>query len=49
MQKFKIVGKPLLGKKYVERKRRKRKNNAKFSGHYVPQRTHNVRANGLTF
>ena len=44
MQKFKIVGKPLLREKYVEAKR---KNNAKFSGHYVRPRTHNVRAHEL--
>ena len=48
MQKFRIVGKPFLGKKYVEgRKKEERKNNAKFSGHYVHQRTHNVRAQAL--
>ena len=42
MQKFKIVGKPLLGEKYMEGK--KKKNNAKFSGYYVHQHTHNVLA-----
>ena len=41
MQKFKIIGKPLLGEKYVEgKKEEERKNNAKFSGHYVRPRTH---------
>ena len=35
---FKIIGKPLLGEKYVEEK--KKKNNAKFSGHYVRPRMH---------
>ena len=45
MQKFKIIGKPLLAGKYVEGK--KKKNNAKFSGHYVHQRTHNIRAHAL--
>ena len=44
MQKFKLIGKPLLGEKYVEG--RKKKNNAKFSGHYH-QRTHNVHAHAL--
>ena len=46
---FNFLGKPLLGEKYVEgrRKRRKRKNNAKFSGHYVFPHTHNVRAHAL--
>ena len=29
------------------KERRKRKNNAKFSGHYVRPRTHNVRAHAL--
>ena len=48
MQKFKIIGKYLLGEKYVEgKKERKKKNNAKFSGHYVHPRTHNVRAHAL--
>ena len=57
MQKFKIVGKPLLGEKYVEgkkkerkkegRRRRRKKNNAKLSGQYVRPRTHNVRAHAL--
>ena len=33
---FNFLGKPLLGEKYVEgKRRRKKKNNAKFSGHYV--------------
>ena len=44
MQKFKIVGKLfLLKSKWKERK----KNNAKFRGHYVCQHTHNVRAHAL--
>ena len=50
MQKLKIIGKPLLGEKYVEGKKeeiRRRKNNAKFSGPYVRPRTHNVRARAL--
>ena len=56
MQKFKLIGKPLLGEKYVEGKkkerkkeeeRRRRKNNAKFSGHYFRPCTHNVRAHTL--
>ena len=42
MQKFKIIGKPLLGEKYVEGKK-----NAKFSGHYVRPRTHKVRVHAL--
>ena len=45
MQKFKNKGKPLLGEKYVEGK--KKKNNAKFSGHYVRPRMHNVHAHAL--
>ena len=35
---FNFLGKPLLGEKYVEGKKkeeRKKKNNARFSGHYV--------------
>ena len=44
MQKFKIIGKPLLGEKYVEGKKKK---NAKFSGHYVYPRTETVRAHAL--
>ena len=49
MQKFKIIGKPLLGEKYVEGKKERirKKNNAKFSGHYVRPHTHNVRAHAL--
>ena len=52
MQKFKIVGKPLLGEKYVEGKKKKKekeeeKNNAKFSGHYVRPCTQNVHAHAL--
>ena len=43
MQKFIIKGKPLLGEKYVEgkkeRRRKRKKNNAKFGGHYVCPRT----------
>ena len=42
MQKFKIIGKPLLGEKYFEGKRR-----IKSSSHYVRQLTHNVRAHEL--
>ena len=45
MQKLKIVGKLLLGKNYVHG--RKKKNNAKFIGHYIHQRTRNVRAHAL--
>ena len=37
-----IVGKPLLGEKYVHGRK---KNNA--SGHYVRQRTNNIRAHAL--
>ena len=49
MQKFKIIGKPLLGERYIEGKKkkkekRKKKNNAKFSGHYVRPRTHAQRS-----
>ena len=44
MKKFKIVGKPLVGEKYVHGKRN---NNAKFSGHYVRPRNHNVRGHAL--
>ena len=49
MQKFKLIGKPLLGEKYVEgkKKEKERKNNAKFRGHYVRQRTHTVRVHAL--
>ena len=50
MHKFKIIGKPLLGEKYVEGRRRKegrKKNNAKFIGHYVRPCMHNVRAPAL--
>ena len=36
MQKFKLIGKPLLGEKYVEgKKERRRKNNGKFSDHLI--------------
>ena len=47
--KIQTIGKPLLGEKYEEGKinKNKKKNNAKFSGHYVQQRTHNVRAHIL--
>ena len=46
---FNFLGKPLLGEKYVEerKKERKKKNNAKFSGHYVYPRTETVRAHAL--
>ena len=45
---FNFLGKPLLGEKYVEgRMKEERKNNAKFSGHYVCPRMHNVRAHEL--
>ena len=46
---FNFLGKPLLGEKYVEgrKKKKERKNNAKFSGHYVCPRTHYVRAHTL--
>ena len=51
MQELKIIGKPLLGEKYVEgrkkERKKKKKNNAKFSGHYVCPRTHNVHAHAL--
>ena len=51
MQKFKIVGKPLLGEKSMHGRRKKeekeRKNNAKFSGHYVRPRTNNLRSQAL--
>ena len=40
-----FLGKPLLGEKYMEGK--KKKNNAKFSGHYVCPRMQNVRAHAL--
>ena len=50
MQKFKNIGKSLLGEKYVEgKKKESRRNNAKFSSHYVRPRTHNVRAHALRF
>ena len=47
---FNFLGKPLLEEKYVEGKKKKkeeRKNNAKFSGHYVYPRTETVRAHAL--
>ena len=50
---FNFLGKPLLVEKYLEGKRKRkkeekeRKNNAKFSGHYVYPRTETVRANAL--
>ena len=48
---FNFLGKPLLGEKYVEGKRRKKKerkkNNAKFSGHYVCPCTETVREHAL--
>ena len=54
MQKFKILGQPLPGEKYVtqkeERKKeeRRKKNNAKNSGHYVsaatPRAAHALRS-----
>ena len=37
MQNFIILGLPLLGEKYVAQKERKKKNNIKYSGHFVPQ------------
>ena len=43
---FKFLGKPLLGEKYVEG-RKKKKNKAKFSGHYVCPHTHNLRVHVL--
>ena len=49
-QNFKFLGKPLLGEKYVEGKKKEeeeRKNNAKFSVHYVRPLTHNERAHAL--
>ena len=42
---FNFLGKPLLGEKYVEGRRKK--NNAKFSSHYVCPCTHIVRAHAL--
>ena len=46
---FNFLGKPLLGEKYVhgKKERRKKKNNAKFSGHYVYPRTETVCAHAL--
>ena len=49
---FNFLGKPLLGEKYVEGKKnkerkRRKNNNAKFSGHYVCPRTHNVAPHAL--
>ena len=46
---FNFLGKPLLGEKYVEgkKKEKERKNNAKFSGHYVCPRTETVREHAL--
>ena len=48
---FNFLGKPLLGEKYVEGRRKKeeerKKNHAEFSGHYVCPRTENVRAHAL--
>ena len=47
---FNFLGKPLLGEKYVhgkKKERKKKKNNAKFSGHYVYPRTETVRAHAL--
>ena len=41
---FNFLGKPLLGEKYVEGKK---KNNAKFSGHYVCPRMETVREHAL--
>ena len=38
MQNFITLGQPLLGEKYVaQKKERKKKNNPKNSGHFVPQ------------
>ena len=45
MQKLKFIGKLLLGEKYVHG--RKRKINAKFSGHYVRPGTYNTLAHAL--
>ena len=42
---FNFLDKPLLGEKYLEGRRKK--NNAKFIGHYVHQRTHNVRTQAI--
>ena len=43
---FNFLGKPLMGEKYVEGKKKK-KNNAKFSGHYFGPRMETVRAHAL--
>ena len=46
---FNFQGKPHLGEKYVHgKKEERRKNNAKFSGHYVRPCTHNMRARART-
>ena len=44
---FNFLGKPLLGEKYVEERKRRRKNNAKFSGHYVCPHTETMREHAL--
>ena len=36
MQNFITLGQPLLGEKYVAQKERRKKNNPKNSGHFVP-------------
>ena len=43
MQNFITLGLPHPGEKYVARK--KKKNNPKNRGHFVPQRTHSARTN----
>ena len=61
MQNVITLGQPLLGEKYVaqKRKKEKKKNNTKYSGHSVPQqrpraaqlthtRMHSARTNILT-
>ena len=37
MQNFITLGQPLPGEKYVAEKKKKNKNNTKYSGHFVPQ------------
>ena len=37
MQNFITLGQPLLGEKYMTQKRKRKKNNPKNSGHFVPQ------------
>ena len=46
MQKFKIIGKPLLGEKYVEGKKKKKEKSLVATTSALA-RTHNVRAHAL--